>query len=329
LNEGSYLILKIKKFDISTLKFIRMLVNGTKLTYKDVGYAGLKDRSATTVQYFSVPKEYEKEILRNLTIPKVELLDMVYHKSPIRVGQLKGNRFAIILNRVTPQAEIQIRRIASQMSKQGIPNYYGFQRFGESGKRYLEGREIAHSGRGVKSVGERLSVSAYQGYLFNQWLLNRISISKIVNNNSVERASEILSYPMELIEVLKEQKNFFKLFIGDHMRAYPYGKSYLIQEFNISTAEFLSGKESPTGLICGTKTDRAISDARYLEMEFDDQELYCLDGRRRYAWIWPKDLIFNYNKSRRQLKFHFYLPKGSYATTFLEEIAKMGLLKGL
>jgi tRNA pseudouridine13 synthase len=98
-----------------------------------------------------------------------------------------------------------------------------------------------------------------------------------------------------------------------------------LQDFNISTQAFLNREESPTGLICGARTARVLSDARYLEEKYDDQELYSLKGDRRYAWVWPESLKFDYNERREELKMEFYLPKGSYATTFLEEIAKREL----
>ncbi|SFV52233.1 tRNA pseudouridine 13 synthase [hydrothermal vent metagenome] len=324
-DKGSNLILKIKKRDMSTFKLINVIAKATKLEHRDIGYAGLKDKNATTIQYISIPKRYEREVIANLTTEKIKILEKKYSKFPIKIGQLKGNRFAIILNQVTPKTNIKIREIATIMHNRGIPNYYGYQRFGEDAKSYLQGKEIAHSGKKLKGAKEKLLVSAYQSHLFNGWLSNRVNISKTVSNNSKEKASKILSYPIELIEVLAKQKHTFKLFIGDDMKAYPYGKSYPLQDFEMSLEAFIDKKESPTGILPGAETDRAMSDARYLEQQFDDDELYCMKGGRRYAWIWPENLAFSYNEKKQQLRVQFYLPKGSYATTFLEEIAKRSL----
>lgn len=229
------------------------------------------------------------------------------------------------MNDVSVYANNRIREVADIMQKKGIPNYYGYQRFGEDSKSYLQGKEIAHSGKKLKGAREKLLVSAYQSHLFNSWLSKRVNISKTISNNSKERASKILSYPLELIEVLSKQEHFFKLFIGDDMKVYPYGKSYPLEDFDISLKAFMDKKESPTGLLPGAKTDRAMSDARYLEVKYDDDELYCMRGSRRFAWVWPENLAFSYNAKEKQLRIQFYLPKGSYATTFLEEIAKRSL----
>jgi len=324
-NKGSNLVLKIKKSDMSTFKLITVIAKATGLGQRNIGYAGLKDKNATTIQYISIPKRYEKLLFKNLTTEKIDILEKKYSKFPIKIGQLKGNKFAIILNRVTPRANINIQTVAIQMQESGIPNYYGYQRFGEDSKSYLQGKDIAHSGKKLKGAKEKLLVSAYQSHLFNEWLSKRVYISSIIDNNSIGKASQMLSFPRELVEVLSKQENIFKLFIGDDMKSYPYGKSYPLQDFELSLKEFKNHKISPTGLLCGSKTDRTISDARYLEEEFDDNELYSVKGSRRYAWIWPENLAFSYNEKKRQLRLQFYLPKGSYATTFLEEIAKRSL----
>jgi len=324
-DKGSNLILKIKKTDMSTFKLITVIAKATGLEQRDIGYAGLKDKNATTIQYISIPKNHERELIANLTTEKIEILEKKYSKFPIKIGQLKGNKFAIILHDVSLEASKKIKEVAQQMAEHGIPNYYGYQRFGEDSKSFEQGRDIAHSGKKLKGAKEKLLVSAYQSYLYNNWLSSRVHISSTVQKNSVEEGATLLNYPHELVDVLKAQKQFFKLFIGDDMKRYPYGKSYPVQDFEKSTREFLEQQGSPTGLLCGSKAKRALSDAKHLEEEFDDTELYSLKGDRRYAWIWPEDLAFSYNEKERSFRIQFYLPKGSYATTFLEEIGKKSL----
>jgi len=324
-DKGSNLILKIKKTDMSTFKLITVIAKATELEQRDIGYAGLKDKNATTIQYISIPRNYERELLKNLTTEKIEILEKRYSKFPIKIGQLKGNKFTIILHDVTLEASENIKKVAKEMQEFGIPNYYGYQRFGEDSLSYKQGKEIALSGKKLKGAKEKLLVSAYQSHLYNRWLSSRINISKIIEKNSVADSATYLSYPRELVDVLKKQKQFFKLFIGDDMQSYPYGKSYPLQDFDRATDEFLAHKSSPTGLLCGSKAKRALADAKHLEEEFDDTELYSLKGDRRYAWIWPEDLELSYDEINKRFKIEFYLPKGSYATTFLEEISKKSL----
>ena len=324
-DKGSNLILKIKKTDMSTFKLITVIAKATQLEQRDIGYAGLKDKSATTIQYISIPKQYERDVIKNLTTEKIEILEKHYSKFPIKVGQLKGNRFSIVLENVDKKTKEEIEKVAQEMVQKGIPNYYGYQRFGEDSKSYEQGKEIAHSGKKLKGAKEKLLVSAYQSFLYNSWLSERINISRTISKNSPEDASKILEYPLELVEILAKQPHFFKLFIGDDMQNYPYGKSYPLQDFKRASKDFVAQKSSPTGLLVGFKVKRALSDAGQLEVPFDDKELYALKGDRRYAWIFPQELSFKYSEAKGELTINFYLPKGSYATTFLEEIAKKSL----
>ncbi|MDQ7085718.1 MAG: tRNA pseudouridine(13) synthase TruD [Sulfurovum sp.] len=172
--KGNYLILKIAKNDMSTWKLISVLAKATGLAERDIGYAGLKDKNATTIQYISLPKQVEKDLNQNLSTPRIEILERSYHKSPIKIGHLKGNRFSIILEDISPQDATFFHTTAVKMQKEGIPNYYGYQRFGEDSRSYLQGKEIAHSGKRLKGSKEKLLVSAYQSYLYNQWLSERV-----------------------------------------------------------------------------------------------------------------------------------------------------------
>ena len=322
---GNYLILKIKKTDMSTWKLITVLAKATGLEERDIGYAGLKDKSATTIQYISLPKKYEKELKKNLTTERVDILEQTYNKAPIKIGHLKGNRFSIILHRINEAEAKFFNTTAKMMQTKGIPNYYGYQRFGEDAKSYLQGKEIAHSGKKLKGSREKLMVAAYQSHLFNQWLGSRVKLSKIIASEKPDTAAKKLKYPKELVHVLASQPQFFKLFLGDIVMPYPHGKPSFIKEMMQSSKLFKEGKLSPTGLLCGANALRSQSDAYYLEEPYDDTELSSLKGERRFAWIWPEEVETVYNKEKQHLTVDFYLPRGAYATTFLEEIGKFSL----
>jgi len=322
---GNYLILKIKKTDMSTWKLITVLAKATGLAERDIGYAGLKDKNATTIQYISIPKQAEKELNKNLTTERVEILERTYNKTPIKVGHLKGNSFSIVLHNIDGKDAKFFTTTAKKMQKEGIPNYYGYQRFGEDSRSYLQGKEIAHSGKRLKGSKEKLLVSAYQSHLYNKWLGQRVKLSAIITSNNAELAAKKLDYPLELVKVLAKQPHFFKLFLGDVIIPYPYGKLNYVKDMHQSAEAFNQKKISPTGLLCGANVERAKSDAYYLEEPYDDTELNALKGDRRFAWIWPKDVETEYNPDSKKLTVEFYLPKGSYATTFLEEVGKFSL----
>lgn len=322
---GNYLILKIKKTDMSTWKLITVLAKACSVQERDIGYAGLKDKNATTIQYISLPKQYEKELYKNLTTLKIEIVEKTCHKTPIKIGHLKGNRFSIMLHHVSEKNALAFEKAAQKMQTSGIPNYFGYQRFGEDSKSYLQGKEIAHSGKRLKGSKEKLLVSAYQSHLFNEWLSSRVKLSSVISSHNATEAAKKLKYPLELVKALQKQPQFFKLFLGDVMMHYPHGKTDFVKDMTQSSQAFKSGNIAPTGLLCGANTLRAKSDAYYLEESFDDTEMGSLPGDRRFAWIWPKDVTIQYDKETKKLTVDFFLPKGAYATTFLEEIGKFSL----
>ena len=56
-----------------------------------------------------------------------------------------------------------------------------------------------------------------------------------------------------------------------------------------------------------------------IERLFIDEKVQAL-GDRRYAWIFPYDCEIEYEEEEAHAKIKFSLPKGSYATSLLEEI---------
>ena len=72
--DGEHIVIKIRKKDLTTWSALEIIASDFGCKSRDIGYAGLKDKNATTIQYISIPKKNEKEILSNLTSQKIEIL---------------------------------------------------------------------------------------------------------------------------------------------------------------------------------------------------------------------------------------------------------------
>ncbi len=321
---GEYLLMDIKKQDLSTWRLLNIFKEATGADDREIGYAGLKDKNATTMQRISLPKKYEK-MLKHITTERIEIQQKHYNHLPLKVGQLKGNRFEILLTQISEENAKRFEEVAQKMSREGFPNYYGYQRFGEDGKSWEQGREIAHSNKRLKGAKEKLLVSAYQSYLFNRWLSQRVNLSQVIARHSIEEAAEILRYPAPLIRDLSRQPQFFKLFLGESLMQYPLGKQSHSRDSYFDAKRFSKQQIAPTGLLAGDRVSRAYADARHLEQPYDDEELRSLRGDRRFAWIWLKCFSSRYDKEKQHLRVAFSLPKGAYATAFLEEVGKHSL----
>ena len=324
-DQGNYLMLKIKKRDMSTWKLLHVLTKALHVNESDIGYAGLKDKNATSIQYITIPKVCEKK-LEHVTTERVEIVECCYVKSALKIGQLEGNRFEIVLRSLKQSDYERLMPVANQMVKRGIPNYFGYQRFGEDGKSFEQGKNIAYSGKKLRGAKEKLLVASYQAYLFNDWLSKRVWISDIAEKQSEKEASSLLKFPPDLIHALKEQPHFFKLFLGDVMQQDDSQKYRYLETLQKGSDAFAKKTLTPTGLLCGSHVMRASSDARHLEAPFDDDTLASLRGDRRAAWIWPQSLSLDFDPASFSLRIGFVLPRGAYATTFLEAIANRALV---
>lgn len=319
--EGEHLVLHVRKKNLSTWQMVDIFSNHLGIKGRDIGYAGLKDKNAQTKQYISIPKKYEAA-LENFDHEGIKILERVYHNNKIRIGHLKGNRFFVRLKKVSPVAATKISQALNLIKKQGMPNYFGFQRFGIDGENYKKGKAILE--KTLKERNKKLSqfyVNAYQSFLFNDWLSRRIEISKLIEGFSIDELSGILPMiPAEEIAVMKGQKHPFKLIHGDVMMHYPYGRLFHYEEED-EIARFEAHSTSISGLLSGKRATRAVGIAGEIESGYDTIH-EGIDGARRYGWIFPEEVEGEYKEHEAWFELHFTLPKGSYATVLVEEIAK-------
>lgn len=318
--EGEHLVLHVRKKNLSTWQMVDIFSNHLGIKGRDIGYAGLKDKNAQTKQYISIPKKFEAA-LENFEHEGIKILDRVYHNNKIRIGHLKGNRFFIRLKKVTPVAATKITQALRIIKRQGMPNYFGFQRFGIGGENYKKGQAILEGS--LKERNKKLSqfyVNAYQSFLFNDWLSRRIEISKMVDGFGIDELLSVLPLPKEEILTMKAQKHPFKLIHGDVMMHYPYGKLFNYEEE--SEVERFEKKDiSFTGLLSGKRATKATLLAGEIESSYDTITT-GIDGARRYGWIFPEECEGEYKENEAWYELHFTLPKGCYATVLIEEIAK-------
>ncbi len=318
--EGEHLVLKVRKKNLTTWQMLQIFSERVGVKLRDIGYAGLKDKNALTYQYISIPKKFEDN-MRRLSHPNIKIIEITYHKNKIRLGHLKGNRFFIRLKKVLPVDAKKIEGVLHIIEQEGMPNYFGYQRFGITGENYRLGYDITHKALRIKNPKQaRLYLNAYQSHLFNLWLSKRIEQSKLLGSFSPKELAGVLDLPSGIIKELKSQGQFFKIFPGDIAKHYPAGKLFFVEDVASEAARFRQRAISITGLLAGSKTPRAEGLAREIEKDFDDEKI-PIKGDRRYAWVFPEEIEGSYKEEKAWYELRFFLPKGSYATILLEEIA--------
>ncbi|WP_419777634.1 tRNA pseudouridine(13) synthase TruD [Malaciobacter marinus] len=317
--EGEHLIIKFRKKELTTWDAVSIFANHFGCKHRDIGYAGLKDKNAMTIQSISVHKKYEDK-LRSFNHEKIKILETTYHNNKIKIGHLKGNKFFIRLKRVSPVDARIIEQVLAQIAAFGIPNYFGFQRFGIEGDNYKKGEAIINGTLKEKDRKLRqMFINSYQSYLFNNWLSKRIEISKLIESFEPKEIYEKLNLPLDLVKQMKSQEHPFKIMHGDLMSHYPFGKIFYVEDIQSEASKFYAKDRVPTGLLCGKKIKKAQGEALSIEEDFT-KEVVQEDGARRFAWIFPSDIESNYKEDKNWMELSFYLPKGSYATELIAEL---------
>jgi tRNA pseudouridine13 synthase len=199
----------------------------------------------------------------------------------------------------------------------GVPNYFGNQRFGTDGTNWIDGKKILEGELKIRDRKTReFLIGSYQSYLFNQWLSKRMEINLLLEKFSEEETEQVMKLPEGSLKGTQAQHHFFKLLEGDIMMHYPYGRLFEAEDLSKEAERFISKDIAPTGLVPGSKTRRASGVARVLEEEFD--ETMKLYGARRYAWIQVTDIKSQYIEEKAHYELGFVLPKGCYATNVLD-----------
>lgn len=130
--EGEHVFFEVQKVNLTTFDAVSRLARGLGVPAKSVGYAGLKDARAVTRQVFSAAGTTEDRVM-NLGLPDLTVQWAARHGNKLRLGHLRGNRFAIKVRDVEPTSVLKLRPAVDELARRGMPNYFGEQRFGRRG----------------------------------------------------------------------------------------------------------------------------------------------------------------------------------------------------
>ncbi len=172
---GAHWLLQVEKRAANTRWVAGELARLAGVPPHEVGYAGLKDRQAITLQWFSVPVlASTPDFWSDVSTGEFKVLEVKRNARKLKRGALRGNRFRIRLANVTWSREaLELKLTALQ--RHGVPNYFGPQRFGRDGAN-LDRVASWVAGRAPRGRGERgFSLSAARSLLFNALLARRVA----------------------------------------------------------------------------------------------------------------------------------------------------------
>ncbi len=299
--KGSHAYALVEKQNLTTQDIVNFLTN-LGVAEKSIGVAGLKDKHAITIQWFSVPKAHLKAFKELDDFEGVRVLETSLHKNRLGLGHLFGNHFNIHIRKPQAEALEKARAILDHLQTKGTPNYFGPQRFGRFGGNAIDGYKLL---RGEEVPGgyrlKRFFISALQSFLFNHLLKIRI-----------------------------ERDLFDKLLLGDWAKKHNTGGMFVVKDLKelpratnleISAVLPLYGKKVRLSDSQAGVFEREILENFGLRwLDFANNPL-SLRGSRRITRIIPKEVSLEPSQEGYWLDFD--LPKGAFATSVLREVMKV------
>ncbi|XP_057372375.1 pseudouridylate synthase 7 homolog [Daphnia carinata] len=114
----------------STMEAVNTVARIIKMKPACFMTAGTKDKRAITSQLVTVKSVEPLKLLNSVrSNAKIAVGNFTYTEKPLQLGNLKGNRFVIVLRNVLGD-ESQILANLESLKEVGFINYYGSQRFG-------------------------------------------------------------------------------------------------------------------------------------------------------------------------------------------------------
>ncbi|XP_068212996.1 pseudouridylate synthase 7 homolog isoform X2 [Palaemon carinicauda] len=130
------------KENIDTLDAVNHLARRTGVKPNMFTYAGTKDRRAKTSQLVSVPRVAPERLCQAAKHRPIHLGNFTFLPTPQKLGQLRGNRFQIVLREVKGEDDVILSSVES-LKTNGFINYFGSQRFGTTAvSTHTIGREL-------------------------------------------------------------------------------------------------------------------------------------------------------------------------------------------
>jgi len=299
---GAHALLLVEKRGANTGWVASQLARSLRVAVRDVGWSGQKDRNAVTRQAFTLPWPVNAPLDACIghAGEGYRVLGASRHGRKLRPGSHRANRFEIRVRDLAGDATALASRL-QRIIEQGVPDYFGPQRFGRAGSNLVRAREWAAGGGPPRDRSQRgFALSAARSAVFNAVLAAR-----------VEQGTWNRLLPGEAV-MLDGKRSFFRGHCIDAelsarcaaMDVHPSGPLWGRGD-SPATGEAL---EIEAGIVANEPTLCALLESQGLEHERHSLRLPV----RSLAWSIDSDV----------LTLSFELPRGAFATSVLHEIVR-------
>jgi len=138
-DDEQYTKFALYKENRDTMDCVGVLSRLLRINPKGITFAGTKDKRGVTVQWVTIWKMLPARLAGiNKNAYGFRLGNFCFQSEPLRLGDLQGNRFSILIRKIETEIS-EIERSVEHLKTHGFVNYYGMQRFGNSTPTYMMG----------------------------------------------------------------------------------------------------------------------------------------------------------------------------------------------
>jgi tRNA pseudouridine13 synthase len=303
---GSHVFVHIEKRGLTTPRAVESLCRALGADPRASGFAGMKDRHAVTRQWISI-QDVTPEAVLALDVPDVRVLEACLHDRKLKTGHLRSNRFVLKIREVPESRHADLERGLERLATHGFPNYFGNQRFGDGRNVERAVSFITGESRPPRAPHERkMLVSALQSHLFNRYVADRVVAGTLGR--------------VEAGEIVKKEDTggLFEVEDADEVQA-------RMDRFEVSATGPMFGPKMrwPSGAPL-EREQRLLSSLALDEASLERMGKLAA-GTRRVVRVRPEDAALSAEGDVVTLTMT--LPKGTYATTVLDELFKDELVE--
>ena len=342
-DKGPFSYYRLKKRNINTLNAIDLIQKYWKIPRSRIGFCGLKDKRAVTVQYLSIEDGPEK----NLQLPNFTLEYLGKTEKPLSLGDAKGNLFTITLRSVNPKIIVKRLEIIKDI---GFANYFGEQRFAPDLYMKKPFVKIALEKGLEEALKEYFCQHPSRGSLlkrlwgkWEEFFKRAAHLSPIekrvlltyIKKGDAEKAFRVFPKHLKLLFLFSYQSLLWNRVLANFLRKYsnyyevefvrkekiafykelnPLLKEYIDLQLPFISEEVFEWK-GPEEF---KREILRVIQQENLEALFNKEiaDLKIFNPGARKIIVFPENLkILEIDKSR--VRFKFFLPSGSYATIFM------------
>jgi TruD family tRNA pseudouridine synthase len=324
---------------LSSVDAIQKLSEVLGTNIANIRHAGVKDANALTGQRISIAGVPAQK-LSGLKLPGMFLQNIAAAQEHVRVGQLHGNRFTVVVRTARPVDQMHMQSAVQRLGAEGFLNFYGEQRFGmprlhtmHCGRLLLAGKLnealrmfLVESTPFEQPFVQRLRTQA--GECYGDWkamhqlfarlpytLRNEVSILNVLMQNTTATAADAFTAVPTCVR-------YWAMAYGSYL-------TNILLSRNINLPEKL-------GLLLNKNPD---GDSVYAEFLERDGTAGYHQQAARYSFIPLSDnptiptrifpVVHGVHVGQDAVTLSFDLPKGAYATTMLYHVFDLQSVPGI